>query len=253
MLGLLGKKKGMTQVFAAGGELIPVTVVELGPCTVVQKKTKANDGYDALQLGYSIRKPKGVTRPVRGHFEKKGLPIFTHLKEFRTDMAANFNVGEVLSVEGFKAGDKIHVSGVTKGRGFQGVIKRHGKAGGPAAHGSGFHRAPGSIGMRTWPGRVFKNTRLPGHMGDVNVTTRNLEVVAIRPEDNVILIRGAVPGCREGLLEVVLVHEPLESRTELKKKPVSAAKVVTAENSEVAVETIEANAGSLEKPEETKE
>lgn len=216
MLGLLGKKKGMTQVFSADGDVVPVTVVEVGPCTVVQKKTKETDGYAALQIGYKIRRPKGMPKAERGHLEKKGLPLFTHLGEFRFDDVAPFNAGDKLLVNGFKAGDMVDVRGLTKGRGFQGVMKRHGKHGGPAAHGSDFHRRPGSIGMRAYPGRVLKNTRLPGHMGDVYVTIKNLEVIEVRPDDNVLLIRGAVPGARESLLEVVLSKEKLESRPELK-------------------------------------
>lgn len=216
MLGLLGKKKGMTQIFSANGDVVPVTVVEVGPCTVVQKKTQKTDGYSALQIGYEIRRPKNMSKAERGHLEKKGLPLFTHLGEFRVDDVAPFSAGDKLFASGFKAGDMVDVRGLTKGRGFQGVMKRHGKHGGPAAHGSDFHRRPGSIGMRSYPGRVFKNTRLPGHMGDTYVTIKNLEVVGVRPDDNVLLVRGAVPGARESLLEVVLSSDKLESRPELK-------------------------------------
>jgi large subunit ribosomal protein L3 len=208
----------MTQVFGKDGELIAVTVVELGPCTVVQKKTAETDGYDALQLGFSVAKPRNMRKPLRGHFEKKGLPLFTHVKEFRTADAAKFNQGEELFASGFAAGDTVHVSGVTKGRGFQGVMKRHGKHGGPASHGSDFHRRPGSIGMRTWPGHVLKNMKMPGHMGDANVTVKNLEVVSVRPDDNAILIRGALPGARDGIVEVFLATDDLSKREGLKLK-----------------------------------
>lgn len=262
MLGLLGKKKGMTQFFNGKGDLVPSTVVELGPCTVVQKKTKDTDGYDALQLGFEIKRPKGVTKAMRGHFEKKGLPLYTHLKEFRTEKASEFNVGDELLVTGFKVGDIIDVRGRTKGRGFQGVMKRHGKHGGPGSHGSGFHRSPGSIGMRTSPARVFKNMKLPGHMGDENVTTSHLEVVGVRPEDNILIIRGAVPGCREGLLEIVLSKGLLEDRTELKKQSIQETQPdvdVTEEANTVAEGTQEEKVeepkqeATPEKTEETKE
>ncbi|MFA4874881.1 MAG: 50S ribosomal protein L3, partial [bacterium] len=174
-------------------------------------------GYNALQLGFGKKSPKKTTKAMRGHFEKKGLPIFTKLCEFRTERAADFNVGDELVASGFKPGDIVNVCGVTKGRGFQGVIKRHGKHGGPAAHGSGFHRRPGSIGMRTWPGRVPKNMKLPGHMGNENVTTQGLMIVAVRPDDNVILIKGAVPGCRGGTLIINASDESFETRSELKR------------------------------------
>lgn len=225
MLGLMGKKKGMTVVYNPDGEAIPVTVVEAGPCVVVQKKVKTTDGYDAIQLGFGRTQAKRTSKPMRGHFEKKGLPIFTNLNEFRVENAEAFKVGDELVCAGFKTGDIVHVSGVTKGRGFQGVMKRHHKHGGPASHGSDFHRRPGSIGMRTWPGHVLKNMKMPGHMGAVNVTTKNLDVVAVRNQDNVLLIRGAVPGARNGLVVVVCADKKFESRPELKKASATAAKV----------------------------
>lgn len=240
MLGLIGRKKGMTQVFRDNGDIVPVTVIELGPCTVVQKKTIETDGYNALQLGYGIAKQRNMAKPRRGHFEKKSVPLFTYVREFRTDGIEDFKPGEELLVGGFKVGDKVHVRGVTKGRGFQGVIKRHGKHGGPGAHGSNFHRRPGSIGMRTSPARVFKNMKLPGHMGNVAITVKNLEVIDVRTNDNVILIRGAIPGAREGLVEVVPACEKIERRPELKRsggtsadssKPETASEK-TANNSE---------------------
>lgn len=217
MLGLMGRKRGMTQVFTDSGALCPVTVVELGPCTVTQRKTKESDGYSALQLGFETTTPKRMQKARRGHLERRSLPLFAHLKEFRLEEVDAFNVGEELCVNGFKPGDIVHVSGVTKGRGFQGVIKRHGKHGGPATHGSDFHRRPGSIGMRTWPGHVLKNMKLPGHMGAVNVTTKNLKVIAVRADDNAILIEGALPGANNGLVVVVPAPGGLEKRAELKR------------------------------------
>jgi large subunit ribosomal protein L3 len=204
-------------MFDSKGDMVPVTVVEVGPCTVVQRKTKETDGYDALQIGYGRAKAKNTTKPMRGHFEKKGLPVFSCVKEFRTDKAAEFNAGEELLVTGFRAGDVVDVTGRSKGRGFQGVMKRHGKHGGPASHGSDFHRRPGSIGMRAWPGRVLKNTRMPGHMGNDRVTTKHLTVMAVRPEDNALLLMGAVPGTREGVVELIPSNWLLEDRKELRR------------------------------------
>ena len=217
MLGLLGRKLGMTQLFDADGAMVPVTVLEVGPCTVVQCKGAGAEGYDGLQLGFGSTKPKRISKPQRGHFTKRGLELFRHLGEFRTEHVGEFEVGDVLCVAGFEKGDKVNVRGVTKGRGFQGVIKRWGKHGGPASHGSDFHRRPGSIGMRTWPARIFKNTRLPGHMGCNAVTVRNLEVVEVRPDDNVLLVKGAIPGPRNGFVVVTPAAGGLESRPNLKR------------------------------------
>lgn len=212
MLGLIGKKLGMAQIFAEDGSQIPVTVVLAGPCSVVQKKTKETDGYNALQLGFEKANPRRLTKAYRMHQEKKGVEPFVHLREFRTETAAEFEVGQTITVGAFKVGDIVDVVGTTKGRGFQGVIKRHGKHGGPASHGSDFHRRTGSIGMRTWPARVFKNTRLPGHMGVDRVTIRNIEVAGIRPDDNVLLLKGGLPGAKNGMLIVVNRAADFESR-----------------------------------------
>ncbi len=245
MMGLLGKKIGMTQVFAEDGELTAVTAVEVGPCTVVQKKAAETDGYDALQVGFGRAKAKRMPKALRAHFEKKGLPLATSLREFRTVRASEFAVGDELVAAGFKAGDIVDVSGITKGRGFQGVIKRHGKHGGPAAHGSDFHRRPGSIGMRTWPGRVPKNMKLPGHMGSVNRTIKGLKIVAVRPEDNVILIKGALPGCRGGMLVIKATDESFETRPELRrsgaKQQAPAAEPKTDATAPAAAETTAEN------------
>lgn len=216
-LGLMGHKKGMTQIFGKSGELIPVTVLELGPCTVVQKKEKSRDGYDAVQLGFKkMTKARRVNKPTRGFFSKRKLDPFAWLKEFRVENPSLFEDASVLKAEIFQAGDRVDVEGITKGRGFQGVIKRHGKHGGPDAHGSDFHRRPGSIGMRTWPGRVLKNMRLPGRMGSRQVLTRNLEVVSVVPGENLILVQGAVPGARNG--RVILYNRAKDFETRFAKK-----------------------------------
>lgn len=196
MTGLLGKKKGMTQLFSPAGELLPVTVVEAGPCQVVQRKTKETDGYDAVQLGFGEIQEQRVSRPYGGHFKKKNLKPLRHLREF--EVAGEVKAGDWVKAEVFKPGDRVDVIGISKGKGFQGVIKRHGKAGGPASHGSRFHRSTGSIGQRTSPGEVFKNMKLPGHMGQVRVTTKNIEVVEVR--DNLVFLKGSVPGANESVV-----------------------------------------------------
>ena len=196
MFGLMGKKKGMTQIFDGDGNIVPVTVLEVGPCMVVQKKSPEKDGYAAVQLGFQEKKASRATKPYRGHFEKKKLPIFQTLKEVRVENVSDFQEGQTFTVECFQAGDIIDVTGQSKGRGFQGVMKRHGKHGGPDSHGSDFHRGTGSIGMRAWPGRVLKNMRLPGRMGNDKVTTQKLLVVKVEKENNLMLVKGAVPGFR---------------------------------------------------------
>jgi large subunit ribosomal protein L3 len=205
MSGLLGKKLGMTQAFDEAGDVVPVTVIEAGPCVVVQKKTVEKDGYEAIQLGFGEIPEKKAAKKGKtflGHFKKKNLKPFRHLKEFPIAKDAAFEVGQTITVESFKVGDSIKVTGVSKGKGFQGVIKRHHKAGGPASHGSRFHRSTGSIGQRTSPGEVFKNMKLPGHLGDENVTVKNLKVVQIRPQENLLFVRGAVPGAKNNLVVI---------------------------------------------------
>jgi large subunit ribosomal protein L3 len=217
MLGLLGEKLGMTQVYGDDGALHTVTVVKAGPCTITQvKKKDEKDGYDAIQLGFGTPKSKRVNKPCRGKFEKSGVKLCSQLKEFRTDNAGEFTLGQKLTVEAFKPGDVVDVAGVTKGRGFQGVMKRHGKHGGPASHGSSVHRRPGSIGMCAWPGRVFKNMGMPGHMGVENVTIKNLKIFDVKPDDNLLYIEGAIPGSRGGMVTVFNRAEDFESREELK-------------------------------------
>jgi large subunit ribosomal protein L3 len=198
--GLIGKKLGMTQIYTAEGAYIPVTVVESGPCRVVQKKTTGTDGYDAVQVAFQEGKEKHLTKPRLGHLKKASLPPYRHLREFRGDDLDALTVGQTLTVEIFQKGDLVDVSGTTIGKGFQGVIKRHKFSGGPASHGSMFHRAPGSIGSSAYPSRVIKNKKLPGQMGNKRRTTQNLEIVGIRPEENILLIRGSVPGSSGGIV-----------------------------------------------------
>jgi len=200
--GLIGKKIGMTQVFWDDGASIPVTVIEAGPCVVVQKKTERTDGYNAIQLGFDRKKEKKATKPLKGHFDKAGKGYFRHLREFRVESPDEYELGQELNVDMFNIGDRVDVIGTTKGRGFAGVIKRHGFHGGRATHGSMFHRAPGSIGASAYPSRVFKGTRLPGQMGNKRKTVQNLVVAGVRAERNLILIKGPVPGSRNGIVVV---------------------------------------------------
>jgi large subunit ribosomal protein L3 len=192
MKGILGKKIGMTQIFEEDGSVVPVTVIEAGPVRVIQKKDVEKDGYQAIQVGFEeIRKLKNVTKPMMGHFKKNSLPPYRVLQEIRME---GFEVGDEVRVDIFTKGEKVSVSGTSKGKGFQGVMKRHNFRGGPASHGSMFGRAPGSIGQSAYPSRVFKNKKLPGQMGNARVTTKNLEIVDVRAEQNLMLIKGAVPG-----------------------------------------------------------
>ena len=198
--GLLGKKVGMSQVYAADGQRIPVTVLEAGPCTVLQKKAAATDGYEAVQLGFGEKKTQRVNKPEMGHFKKAGKGAFTLIREFKAQ--EDCQVGDQVTCDIFKPGDRIDVTGTSKGKGFQGVIKRWGFAGGRASHGSMFKRGPGSIGQSASPSKVFKGKKMPGQMGNVRVTTQNLIVVEVRPEQNLILVRGAVPGPKNGLVMI---------------------------------------------------
>ncbi len=217
MAGILAKKLGMTQVFTQDGRVVPVTVVLAGPCTVAQKKTVATDGYDAIQLGFGETEFRKMNKARKGHLQKKNLKALSWLKEFRVSQVADYEVGQVLNLNLFKQGDVIDVTGVSKGKGFQGVIKRHHKAGGPRSHGSCFHRSTGSIGQRTYPGKVFKNMKLPGHMGDKQVTVRNLEVIEVRPEENLLFIKGALPGAYNAQLVIHNQAKDFEQRKEGEK------------------------------------
>jgi len=210
--GLIGKKIGMTQIFAAGGDYYGATVLQVGPCIVTQVKSPASDGYHALQLGFGEMEFRRVNRAMRGHFEKKGVKPFRHLQEIRVGDAAAFKVGQQLSVAAFKEGERVDVTGISKGKGFQGVIKRHHKAGGPASHGSCFHRSTGSIGQRTYPGKVFKLMGLPGHMGDERVTVRNLKILKVDPERNLLVLNGAVPGGENAILLIRTSNPEFEKR-----------------------------------------
>lgn len=194
MNALLGKKLGMTRVFGANGEQVPVTVIQTGPCVVVQRKTAEHDGYDAVQVGFEDQKAQRLSKPEQGHFKKASVEAKKVLREIDLEAGEEAKEGDVLTVALFEGVSHVDISGTTKGKGFQGVVRRYGMAGGPAAHGHTSHRRPGSIGMREWPGRVLKNKKMPGQMGNVNVTTQNLKVVQVRPDDHVMLVHGAVPG-----------------------------------------------------------
>jgi len=199
--GIIGKKLGMTRIFDPDGQAVPVTVIEAGPCFVVQKKTEADDGYEALQLGFGRRPLAKSNRPAKGHLEKHASKSgFQCLREFRVADAASYESGQEISVEQFAIGDLLHVIGTSKGRGFTGVVKRYGFRIGPMTHGSMSHRAPGSIGASAYPSRVVKGKKMPGRMGNARVTIKNLEVIDVRPEENLLVVKGAVPGPRQGLL-----------------------------------------------------
>lgn len=200
--GLLGKKLGMTAIFANDGRSVPVTVIEAGPCTVTQIKTRANDGYDALQVGFGEKKKNRVTKPLAGHYAKSGDKLFACLREFSVDDPDAYQLGQAIDLAIFNVGDKIEVSGKTKGRGFAGAIKRHGFHRGPKTHGSKNYREPGSIGQCAWPSKVFKGKRMPGRYGNTRTTVKNLEIVDIRPDQHLILVKGAIPGPTTGTVEI---------------------------------------------------
>lgn len=201
--GIIGKKVGMTQVYAEDGRAIPVTVIAAGPCVVVQRKSKEKDGYSAVQIGLvEDRKVKRVTKPMKGHFEKAGLPPCRVLREVRIEEGALAKVGDKVSVALFAPGDKVSIVGISKGKGFQGVVKRHHFRGGAATHGSMFHRAPGSIGASAFPSRVLKGMRAGGHMGSDQVTVRNVEVVRVDAENNTLVVHGSIPGAGGGYVVI---------------------------------------------------
>lgn len=202
MTGLIGRKMGMTQIYNAEGNVIPVTVVETGPCIVVQKKEAATDGYSALQVGFGTKKSQRLNKAAQGHMAKAGKGAFEVLKEFRLDDVSQYVVGqEIKAADLFKVGDRIDVSGVSKGHGFSGVIKRWSFAGFPGSHGTHeYFRHGGSIGNRSYPGRVRKGKKMAGHWGNEQISTLNLEVVDIRPEEHLLLVRGAVPGAKRGVV-----------------------------------------------------
>lgn len=197
--GILGKKIGMTQIFTTEGRVVPVTVVEAGPCPVVQKKTVATDGYNAIQIGFSFLRESLSNKPRKGHFEKASLKPMRYVREFRINDVESYEIGQEVKADLFTVGDKIDVVGTSKGKGFAGMIKRHNASRGPMAHGSKYHRRTGSLGAKG-PARVFKGRKLPGRMGGERVTIQNLEIVRVDVDKNLILIRGAVPGANKSLL-----------------------------------------------------
>jgi len=198
--GILAKKIGMTQIFLDDGKVVPVTVLSAGPCTVVQKKTVETDGYDAIKVAYGDIREKLVNKPQKGEFAKANVEVKRHMKEFRLEDISTYNVGDEVKVDIFAVGDNVDASGITKGHGFAGVIKRHGTHRGPMSHGSMYHRRPGSMGATSDPGRVYKGKVLPGHMGCEKVTVVNLEVVKVDVDKNLLYVKGAVPGAKGSLL-----------------------------------------------------
>ena len=199
---ILATKVGMTQIFDENGVLIPVTVLQAGPCVVTQVKTVDNDGYKAVQVGFVDKREKLVSKPVKGHFDKAGVSYKRYVRELKLENAEEYSVKDEIKADIFAAGDKIDATAISKGKGFQGAIKRHGQHRGPMAHGSKFHRHQGSNGSATTPGRVFKGKGMPGHMGSVKVTVQNLEVVKVDTENNLLLVKGSVPGPKKSLVTI---------------------------------------------------
>ena len=202
MNGILGRKLGMTLIFTEDGIMVPVTVVEAGPMVITQLKTVENDGYQAVQVGYGEVKEKSLNKPQKGHFAKAGVGLKKFVREFRSEDVANYTLAQELNVSMFEVGQKVDVTGTSKGKGFQGPIKRHNQSRGPMSHGSRYHRGPGSMGAASDPSRVFKGKKLAGHMGAVRRTIQNLEVIRVDAEKNLILIKGAIPGPKKGLVVV---------------------------------------------------
>ena len=205
---ILATKVGMTQIFDEDGVLTPVTVLQAGPCAVTQVKTVENDGYSAVQVGFCDKKERLVNKPMKGHFDKASVGTKRYVREFRLENAEGYELGQEIKADIFEAGDKVDATATSKGKGFQGAIKRHGQSRGPMAHGSKYHRHAGSNGACSDPSRVFKGKKMPGHMGAVKVTVQNLEVVRVDAENNVILVRGAVPGPKKSL---VVLKESVKS------------------------------------------
>ncbi len=199
---LIGKKIGMTQIFNQEGMIVPVTVIQAGPCTVVRKKIKQTDGYNAVQVGFGEAKSFRLTKPVLGQFTKNGISPLKILKEFRSSESDDLKIGDIMDVSMFNDVKSVSISGTTKGKGFQGVVKRWGFAGGKDTHGSRFHRAPGSIGQSSFPSKVFKGMKMAGHMGVDKYTVLNLKVVKVDPDENLLYVKGAVPGANNGIIYV---------------------------------------------------
>lgn len=200
--GLIGKKLGMTSLFSSDGNYLPVTVVQAGPCVVTQIKTTVTDGYNALQLGFDQKQGSRINKPLKGHFSKSGENCFEYVREVPVDDPGAYSLGQAITLGLFEVGERVDVTGISKGRGFAGVIKRHGFHGGNKTHGSRIHRAPGSIGCSASPAKVIKGKKMPGHYGTDRKTIRNLEIVDIRPEENLIMLKGALPGFRSGLVAI---------------------------------------------------
>ena len=200
--GLIGKKIGMTGLFTPEGQYIPVTVVQVGPCSVTQIKTIETDGYNALQLGFGEKKRSRINKPMEGHLKKSGDTLFAFLREVRVDNPSEYTLGQAIKLDIFEVGERVDVTGISKGRGFSGVIKRHGFHGGKKTHGSHSHRIPGSIGCSATPAKVIKGKKMPGQYGNHRKTVRNLEIVDIRPEENIMMIKGAIPGSGFGVVEI---------------------------------------------------
>jgi large subunit ribosomal protein L3 len=207
--GLIGKKLGMTSVYDENGTAVPVTVIEAGPCVVVQRKDNEKDGYVAVQLGFEDQKEQRLNKPSLGHFKKAGVDAKRILKEFRVEGGAELNVGDVVDANAFAEVNYVDIIGIGKGCGYQGVVKRYGFGGGRASHGGGWVRRPGSIGMREHPGRTFKNKKMPGQRGAKRVTTQNLKVIQVRPQENLILVKGSVPGANG---DIVTIKEALKKK-----------------------------------------
>lgn len=202
-MGILGRKMGMTRIFSEAGAAIPVTVIETGPCVVLQKKTDDKEGYNAIQVGFGAKKESRLTKPEAGHAKAAAKGGFYHIKEFRVSDPSQYEIGqEILVGDILSVGELVDVRAQTKGRGFQGVVRRYGFKGGRATHGSMFHRAPGSIGCSAWPSRVVKGKRMPGQMGSKFVTKKNCTIIDIRPEQNVLVVKGSVPGASEGIIQI---------------------------------------------------
>lgn len=199
---LYGKKLGMTRYFLDEGGSTPATIIEAGPCVVIQRKTVDKDGYEAIQVGFGLQKEDRINRPIRGHLKAAGERVFRHLREIRVDDASQFELGQEIGVDIFSIGDTVSVTGHSKGRGFAGVIKRWGFSGGNSTHGSRSHRVPGSIGMSATPGRVARGKKMPGRMGNQKTTIKNLKVVDVRPDMGIIALKGAVPGSKNSILEI---------------------------------------------------
>jgi large subunit ribosomal protein L3 len=229
---IIGKKLGMTRLFSQEGDIVPVTVIEAGPCPIIQRKTKEKDGYDALQVGFLPKKPNRVNRPLTGHLKKSGKGAFYFLKELRVDEVDPYELGQEIAVDIFQPGDLVDVAGTSKGRGFSGVMKRHGFRGAPGSHGTHeYSRHGGSIGAAADPSRTFKGKKMPGHFGNQRVTVQNIEVVEVRPQQNLIFLKGAVPGWRDGIVTIRQAKKgaapprpvvPEEKKEEAKRKEAEA-------------------------------